>query len=163
MESKFAAISANSGANDEAMSTLDNLPQRIRDIATLRGLGYTFKKIGHVFDVTPQAVSLMLSRHRRCLHDLRSKPDLAGLSPRAVNALHRHAISTRTDAARKNALELLKGERNCGRKTLDEIERWLGVSSPTRDAVVSASHAERRTRATDASPITHPPAVPVFT
>ena len=125
MESKFAASSANGGSNDEAMSTLDNLPQRIRDIATLRGLGYTFKRIGHVFDVTPQAISLMLSRHCRCLSDFRGRPDLAGLSTRAVNTLGRHRITNRAEAARQNVLILLNGERNCGRKTFDEIERWL--------------------------------------
>jgi hypothetical protein len=101
------------------------LPQRIRDIATLRGLGYTFREISKQFKVTPQAISLMLSRHRRVIKKLRGAVELAGLSPRAVNALGRHGIRSRAAAFEINVLELLKGERNCGNKTLDEIRRWI--------------------------------------
>jgi len=105
--------------------TLQQLPQRVRDIATLRGLGYSYRKIAQVFEVTPQAVSIMLSRHRTCLTDLRSSPDLAGLSPRAVNALARHGIASRKEADGRDVLAMLRGQRNCGRKTMDEIAGWL--------------------------------------
>lgn len=106
-------------------ASLEELPQRIRDIATLRGLGYTFREISKQFEVTPQAISLMLSRHRRGIKKLRGAVELAGLSARAVNALGRHGIRSRTAALENNVLELLQGERNCGNKTLEEIRRWM--------------------------------------
>ena len=106
-------------------ATLEELPQRIRDIATLRGLGYTFREISKQFDVTPQAISLMLSRHRRVMKRLHGAGELAGLSPRAVNALALHGIRSRAAAFETNVLELLRGERNCGDKTLEEIRRWI--------------------------------------
>jgi hypothetical protein len=81
-------------------ATLEELPQRVRDIATLRGLGYTFREISEQFEVTPQAISLMLSRHR-------------------------HGIRSRGAAIKADVLELLKGGRNCGDKTLEEIRQWL--------------------------------------
>lgn len=108
-----------------AAATLGELPQRVRDIATLRGLGYTFREISEQFQVTPQAISLMLSRHRRVLKTLRGAVELAGLSPRAVNALGRHGIRSRAAAIEADVLELLKGGRNCGDKTREEIRRWL--------------------------------------
>jgi len=37
----------------------------------------------------------------------------------------RHGIRTREQARQANVLELLAGERNCGRKTMDEIARWM--------------------------------------
>lgn len=104
---------------------LDDVPQRIREIAMLRGLGYSFRQISGLFNVTPQAVSLMLSRHRHCLKALRGPIELNQLSPGAVNALGRHGIRTREEARRKNAAELLANARNCGRKTLEEIEAWM--------------------------------------
>jgi hypothetical protein len=66
------------------------------------------------------------------------------LSPRAVNVLGRHGIRTREQARQANVLERLAGERNCGRKTMDEIARWMeedggnpagsnGQSSAARD------------------------------
>jgi len=106
-------------------SNLDTVPQRIREIAMLRGLGYSFRQIAEQFSVTPQAVSLMLSRHRRTIKSLRGALELRNLSPRAVNALGRHGIRTRDQAREKDAVALLKGERNCGRKTLEEITHWL--------------------------------------
>lgn len=106
----------------------DQLPHRVRDIATLRGLGYSFREIGDQLNVTPQAVSLMLSRHRRSIKSLKGSSDLCNLSARAVNALGRHKISTRTLARERDVLNLLRGERNCGRKTIDEITRWLAES-----------------------------------
>lgn len=111
------------------VSTAD-LPQRVRDIATLRGLGYSFREIAGQFDVTPQAVSLMLSRHRRSLQTLATSPDLSQLSARAVNALGRHGVSTRQQARERDVMALLKLERNCGRKTIEEIARWMDESTP---------------------------------
>ena len=52
--------------------------------------------------------------------------ELNSLSARAVNALGRHGIRTREQARQANVLELLAGERNCGRKTMDDIARWMG-------------------------------------
>ena len=106
-------------------AALEGLPQRVRDIATLRGFGYSFRQISEQFGITPQAVSLMLSRHRKTLKSLRGAFELNNLSARAVNALGRHGIRTREEARRQSVLEMLKNERNCGRKTLGEIEQWL--------------------------------------
>jgi predicted transcriptional regulator len=106
-------------------SNLDAVPQRIREIAMLRGLGYSFRQIAEQFSVTPQAVSLMLSRHRHCLKALRGSIELNNLSPRAVNALGRHGIRTREQAREADAVNLLRGERNCGRKTLEEVAHWM--------------------------------------
>lgn len=106
-------------------SSLDAVPQRVSEIAMLRGLGYSFRQIAEQFSVTPQAVSLMLSRHRRCLKALSGSIELSNISPRAVNALSRHGIRTREQARQKDAVALLKGSRNCGRKTLDEIAHWM--------------------------------------
>lgn len=91
----------------------------------LRGLGYSYRVIGRQFGVTPQAVSLMLTRHRRSLKSLRGAVELNSLSARAVNALGRHGVRTREEAQEANVLELLAGERNCGNKTIDEITRWI--------------------------------------
>lgn len=104
---------------------LDAVPQRVRDIAMLRGLGYSLRQISGQFGVTPQAVSIMLSRHRLCLKTLRGAIELSDLSSRAVNALARHGIRTREEARCKNATGLLADARNCGRKTLAEIEAWM--------------------------------------
>ncbi len=103
----------------------EDIPHRVRDIAMMRGLGYSFREIAQQLNVTPQAVSLMLSRHRRALKTLKGAMELSQLSARAVNSLGRHGISTREEARAKDVLNLLRGERNCGRKTLDEIERWM--------------------------------------
>jgi hypothetical protein len=122
MSSKMhATIPQKSGPFD----TLENVPRRIRDIATLRGLGYSYREIGREFEVSPQAISLMLSRHRRVLKQLKGAIELQGLSARAVNALGRHGVHTREEAIRINVLALLNGERNCGAKTLGELERWI--------------------------------------
>jgi len=101
------------------------LPERVRQIAIFRGLGYKFREIADHFGVTPQAISLMLLRYQRCLEALRGSVELDQLSPRAINALGRHGIRSRSHARRSNAIELLKDERNCGRKTLQEVERWM--------------------------------------
>ena len=104
---------------------LEAVPQRVREIAMLRGLGYSFREIATPLNVTPQAVSLMLSRHRRLLKSLRGAMELGTLSSRAVNALGRHGIRTREEAKRCDAPGLIRNERNCGRKTLEEITHWL--------------------------------------
>jgi len=104
---------------------LDHVPQRIRQLAMLRGLGYSFREIGKQLGVSPQAVSLMLSRHRRAFRSLSHAMELSNLSARAVNALGRHGIRNRAEARQRGVLDLLQDERNCGRKTLDEIARWL--------------------------------------
>lgn len=123
-------------------ASLEELPQRIRDIATLRGLGYTFREISKQFEVTPQAISLMLSRHRRGIKKLHGAVELAGLSARAVNALGRHGIRSRAAAFEADVLELLKGERNCGKKTLEEIRRWM-EEAPCAGQEVPAAFAAR--------------------
>jgi len=106
--------------------TLDEIPERVRQIAMMRGLGYSYREIAGPFSVTPQAVSLMLTRHRRALESLRGAMEFSALSPRAVNVLGRHGIRTREQARKVSLLERLDRERNCGRKTIDEIARWMG-------------------------------------
>lgn len=130
--------------------TLDELPLRIRDIATLRGLGYSFREIGREFEVSPQAISVMLSRHRRTIKSLRGAIQLHGLSPRAVNALGRHGTHTREEAVRKDVLSLLLGERNCGAKTRNEIERWMAGEAANLPSTVEyqASAAQTQAQAT---------------
>jgi predicted transcriptional regulator len=103
----------------------DGVPQRVKEIALLRGLGYSFREIGDRLGISPQAVSLMLSRHRRAAKLLDKTLQLHGLSSRAVNALGRHSIRTREEAREHNILAILPSERNCGSKTVNEIERWL--------------------------------------
>jgi len=48
------------------------------------------------------------------------------LSARAADVLGRHGIRTREQARQANGLAWLARERNCGRKTMDEIARWTG-------------------------------------
>ena len=104
---------------------LEAVPQRVGEIAMLRGLGYSFREIAKQFNVTPQAVSLMLSRHRRSLKFLGTAVELGNLSARAVNALGRPGIKSREEARNADVVHLLRHERNCGKKTLDEIAHWL--------------------------------------
>ncbi len=104
---------------------VETVPQRVREIAMLRGLGYSFREIARQYHVTPQAVSLMLSRHKKSAKSLHGATELTVLSSRAVNALGRLGIVNREEARRCRTLELLKDARNCGRKTLAEIEHWL--------------------------------------
>ncbi|MFZ4484887.1 MAG: hypothetical protein ACOYOL_13020, partial [Chthoniobacterales bacterium] len=104
---------------------LDGVPVRVRQIAVLRGLGYSFREIGEHLGVSPQAISLMLSRHRHRSKALRGAVELRLLSHRAINALGRHGIRNRREARQGNVIELLKGGRNCGRKTLQEVESWM--------------------------------------
>lgn len=106
-------------------ASLDDVPRRVRDIATLRGLGYTFREIADCLEISPQAVSLMLVRHRRAIKSLRGAVGMSNLSARAVNALARHGITDRTDPRLSEALDAMRHERNCGAKTISEIRRWL--------------------------------------
>jgi len=109
----------------EVFAVLEHIPGRIRDIAVLRGLGYSYREIASPLGITPQAVSLMLIRHKRCLKQLKSASDLHSLSARAVNVLSRHGVVTREAARGVNLMALLQRERNCGAKTIAEIERWM--------------------------------------
>lgn len=104
---------------------LEAVPERIREIAMMRGLGYSFRQIADQFCVTPQAVSLMLSRHKKTVKSLRGATELTTLSSRAANALGRLNVRNREEARRMNVIESLKGSRNCGRKTIMEIEHWI--------------------------------------
>lgn len=106
-------------------SALDAVPERIREIAMMRGLGYSFRQIAEEFSVTPQAISLMLSRHKKTVKSLRGATELTTLSSRAANALGRLNVRNREEARRKDVVASLKGSRNCGRKTISEIEHWL--------------------------------------
>jgi len=113
----------------------------VRQIAMMRGLGYSYREIAGAFSLTPQAVSLMLIRHRRVLKSLRGAMEFSALSPRAVNVLGRHGIRTREQARQANVLEPLAGERNCGRKTLEEIARWIskdGMDLPAGNGAAAA-------------------------
>jgi transposase-like protein len=107
------------------LEALNSSPGRVRDIAALRGLGYTYREIAQHYGVTPQAVSLLLSRNRRNMKSIGGKPQLAALSARATNALRRLGIGTREEAIAAQALAKLAHTRNCGRKTVDEIARWM--------------------------------------
>jgi len=104
---------------------LETVPERIREIAMMRGLGYSFREIADEFCVTPQAVSLMLARHKKTVKSLRGAAELTVLSSRAANALGRLKVRSREEARRMNVVESLRGTRNCGRKTISEIEHWL--------------------------------------
>ncbi len=110
---------------DELPSIIENVPSRVRDMATLRGLGYSLREIAELFRVSPQAISLTLTRHRRRLQSLETAVQLTNLLSRAVNVLGRHQITTREQAQRADVLNLLLAERNCGRKTREEIRRWM--------------------------------------
>ena len=69
----------------------------------------------------------MLSRHLRSFQSLGEAMELSNLSARAVNVLGRHGINNLAEARQRGVLELLQNERNCGRKTLEEIGRWIGT------------------------------------
>ena len=105
------------------------VPWRVREIAMLRGLGYSFREIAGPLGVTPQAVSLMLSRHRRSDKSLRGAIELGSLSPRAVNALARLGIRSRAEARDRLVLDRLQNARNCGRKTVEEIRNWIDAGA----------------------------------
>lgn len=99
----------------------NDLPERVHAIATMRGLGYSYRKIAEEYGISPQAVSLMLSRYRKHVSTCRNRSELRGLSSRASNALVRCGVSTRA----AGVLKVLPQMKNCGAKTIAEIERWM--------------------------------------
>jgi len=127
MDSEFSLIDREEYSVPAAADVLAELPGRVRDIATLRGLGYTCMEIGRRFGITPQAVSATLARYHRRMTDLGARQDMLELSGRAVNALSRIGVKSRADALNRDVFVLLRRERNCGEKTLEEIRRWIGT------------------------------------
>jgi len=125
MTSEISLIDREECAAPGTDDILAKLPGRVRDIATLRGLGYTCLEIGRRFGITPQAVSATLARYHRRVTDLGARQDMLELSGRAVNALSRIGVNSRADALKRDVFVLLGRERNCGEKTLEEIRRWL--------------------------------------
>jgi len=109
----------------------EELPTRILHIAALRGLGYSLRTIGRHYGVSPQAISVMLSRQKTEQRGARSLGGMQSLSPRAVNVLGHLRIKNRTEARKMTDWEeRLHGLRNCGRKTAAEIRaRASGASS----------------------------------
>lgn len=105
--------------------TVEAVPARVRDMATLRGLGFTCHEIGRRFGISAQAVSITLARYRHRHDLLDGNGELLDLSSRAVNALSRIGVNTREGAHRDEVLVRLQGEKNCGAKTIEEIRRWL--------------------------------------
>jgi len=111
--------------HDEAVSQLEELPLYARNVATLRGLGFSFPQIARHYGVTPQAISVLLIRQRALFKPGQSLSGLVGLSPRATNCLGRLHIGTRAEAQICPDLrEKLQGQRNCGEKTIEEILCW---------------------------------------
>jgi len=104
---------------------IEALPSRVRDIAIMRGLGYKLQEIARHMGLTPQAVSIILQRHRGRIKELGVRTEHWGLSTRAANVLGRLRVSTREEARTKSVVAKLRGQRNCGEKTIREIERWL--------------------------------------
>jgi hypothetical protein len=127
MDSEFSLIDREECSVPAAADVLSELPGRVRDIATLRGLGYTCMEIGRRFGITPQAVSATLARYHRRMTDLGARQDMLELSGRAVNALSRIGVNSRADALNRDVFVLLRRERNCGEKTLEQIRRWIGT------------------------------------
>ena len=128
MHRKSAKIDPNSATSvwtNPRPSVLNAPPQRIGEIAMLRGLGYSFREIAQHLCVTPQAASLMLARYRSRQQALGNAEELYNLSARAVSVLRRYGIRSREQAKNINLTERLQNERNCGHKTLNEILQWL--------------------------------------
>lgn len=120
-----------------SMPDPESLPLYVRNVATLRGLGFSFPQIARHYGVTPQAISVLLTRQRASLKQGQAIPELAGLSPRAANCLGRLRIATRAEARKHRDLQKeLHAQRNCGQKTLEEILRWAqnGKPDPSRGA-----------------------------
>lgn len=102
-----------------------NITTEVRMIATMKGLGFPLSEIARHVGVTPKRVSMVLRQNRRPFRRIRDAMGQTLLSVRAVNALGRHGIRTRDEARCKDTLALLELERNCGRKTLEEIAAWI--------------------------------------
>ena len=108
----------------------EELPRRILHIAALRGLGYSLQTIGRSYGVSPQAISVMLTRHKGALRSAKSHGGIQSLSPRAVNVLGHLRIKNRTEARKVTDWEeRLHGLRNCGQKTATEIRAWASGGS----------------------------------
>lgn len=103
---------------------------RVRDVAALRGLGFSYREIAEHYGVTPQAISLLLARSRKQMKAIGGDPELANLSTRACAALQRLGVHSRQDAIAGNILDRLQNARNCGRKTLEEIDDWIRAAYP---------------------------------
>lgn len=125
--------------------SIETIPHRVREIATLRGLGYSFREIASRTGTTPQAASVILTRYRRSLEKHGCSSDLTALSARAANVLDRLGISSKEEARRANLFEKLGRQRNCGHKTLQEIREWIAndgdpfspASSRAEDEIMS--------------------------
>jgi DNA-binding NarL/FixJ family response regulator len=113
------------GRRPSPLLAVESLSPRLLEIAAMRGLGYKLHEIADEFGCSPQSVSLMLARHRRRLSSLGPRAEHWQLSARATNVLGRLRISSREQARSRDILRLLRGQRNCGAKTIAEIERWL--------------------------------------
>ena len=108
----------------------EELPRRILHIAALRGLGYSLRTIGRHYGVSPQAISVMLTRQKTKQQGPRSLGGMQQLSPRAVNVLGRLRIKNLSEArAVTDWKERLRGLRNCGQKTTTEIREWASGGS----------------------------------
>lgn len=81
----------------------------MRQIAIMRGLGYSYREIAGLFSVAPQAVSLMLMRNRRSLKSLCGATELSALSRSDVNVLGRHRIRTREQVQQPQKFPLNAG------------------------------------------------------
>lgn len=108
---------------------LQEIPLFVRQIAAFRGLGFSYRQIARNYGVTPQAVSLMVSRHKALLKaNRKNRSELKGLSPRAINCLGRLRISSAAAAREYPGLAAeLRSQRNCGKKTVREILDWAGI------------------------------------
>lgn len=125
----FTASSFTSGSEASVLGARA-IPVRVRDMAALRGLGYTCRQIGQQFGISAQAVSVMLGRYRKRLDSLSDAIELHSLSCRAANVLGRHGISSRQEAVKRDIVRLLQHEKNCGLKTIMEIQRWINQETP---------------------------------
>jgi len=63
--------------------------------------------------------------------------------PAAISDFRATALAPTSKPRQANVLALLAGERNCGRKTMDEIARWMGddgVNPASLNGQSSAGH-----------------------
>lgn len=116
-------------AESAGVPDLELIPLHVRNLAALRGLGFSFRQIGRAYGITPQAASIMLTRQRTRIRSLKRQAELGNLSPRAINCLGRLGVKTRETARSMENLEAqLQSQRNCGRKTTREILDWVAGS-----------------------------------
>ena len=79
---------------------LEGLHARVREMATLRGLGFKCLEIGRRFGISAQAVSITLARYRHRHDLLDGNAEMLELSSRAANALSRIGVTTREGVRR---------------------------------------------------------------